>query len=299
MNILVLGGSYFLGKSFVNKVAGKHEVTVCNRGNRPLCIPGVREMVVERHNPQSLGDLAQGYYDAVVDFCGYEKGDIRSVFQALKEHFAQYIFISTSDVYERGLGRELDETAPLEKRKFGGEAGDYIAGKVSLEEELVECSREYGTHYTVYRPVFIYGPDNYAPREGMYFHWIKNAAQILHPVDATGYFQMVYVEDVALAIEKGIGNENAYDCAYNLTGEKRVTYEAFAQALAGAVPVPFERVPVEIRMIEEKGIPLPFPLTEEESNQYNGRKVLQLIGQYTSLEEGLRITANSVFGDIL
>ena len=37
MNILVLGGSYFLGKHFVNMAADEHTITVFNRGNRPVC----------------------------------------------------------------------------------------------------------------------------------------------------------------------------------------------------------------------------------------------------------------------
>ena len=34
MDILVLGGSYFLGKAFVHMAMEKHRVTVFNRGTR-------------------------------------------------------------------------------------------------------------------------------------------------------------------------------------------------------------------------------------------------------------------------
>lgn len=296
MNILVLGGSYFLGKHFVNIAKKEHDITVFNRGKRPLMLPQVKEMIGDRHNTDSLAQLGGQQYDAIVDFCAYEKGDIASVFQHLQTGCSQYIFISTCDVYEHGLGKILDENAGFEQRHFEGETGAYIAGKVALEEELIHCANQYGVAYTSIRPAFIYGPENYAPRESIYFHWIKQAGQILHPMDATGEFQMVYVKDVAKAILYALGYEDAYNQAFNLSPFPMVTYESFSQALSRSVSVPYEKVPVTLQMIFEKQIPLPFPLTREESNWYNGEKVLQLIGSYTQLSDGLRETANYEMG---
>lgn len=290
MNILVLGGSYFLGKHFVNMAVKEHQVTVFNRGNRPLENTVVREIRGDRHDLDALAGLKGKHYDVVVDFCAYQKGDIDLVFSSLGAEFDQYIFISTSDVYERGLNRLLDEAAPLEERFFGGEAGAYISGKVALERELEECGARYGVKYTSIRPAFIYGPDNYAPRESMYFLWIEQAGQILHPVDATGIFQMVYVEDVALAILRSLGNPAVYNGAVNLAPPQMETYDSFAGALKECIEKPFELVEVTVSQALEKNLPLPFPLTREESNQYDGRKALQLIGQYTSLTEGMKKT---------
>ena len=294
MNILVLGGSYFLGKHFVEMAGNEHCITVFNRGTQPLKLPQVREIVGDRHDIDALKSLCNEHFDDVVDFCAYEKHDIESVFSNLSSDIKQYIFVSTCDVYERGLSKMLDENAPLEKRNFEGEAGNYITGKVLLEEELTVCAKKHNVAYTSIRPAFIYGPGNYAPRELMYFHWIKQAGQILHPVDATGEFQMVYVKDVAKAIMNVIGNHEAYDEAYNLAPLPMTTYETFARALVKIVPIPFEKVPVTLQMINEKQIPLPFPLTKEESNWYNGEKSLKLIGEYTNLSDGLKETYLSI-----
>ena len=294
MKILVLGGSYFLGKHFVMHAQNRHDITVFNRGNRPLQIDGVNEIRGDRKDRVSLSVLKGHNYDAIVDFCAYDRADIVSVFEELNGDFEQYIFVSTCDVYERGLGKPLDENAPFETRDFGGEAGRYIAGKVALEEELIENASKYNVRYTSIRPAFIYGPDNYAPREGMYFHWIKEAGQVLHPVDATGEFQMVYVEDVARAIMSCIGNEKAYNQVFNLAPDRMETYDTFVDALAASSEIPFDKVPVSVEIINEKNIPLPFPLTREESNQYDGTKALALIGHYTTLEEGLKDTLESI-----
>lgn len=294
MNILVLGGSYFLGKHFVKLAMKEHSITVFNRGQKPLKLPQVLEICGDRHNKEALALLKDRHFDAVVDFCAYTQGDIEYVLETLGNTINQYIYISTSDVYERGLGRLLDEAAHFERREFGGEAGSYISGKVALEEELVRCVADYGIAYTSIRPVFIYGADNYAPRENIYFQWIERAGQILQPEDATGEFQMVYVEDVARAALQAVGNQDAYNQAYNLAPLSMETYDSFAEALAEGLDVEFEKIPVTVSQVIEKGIPLPFPLTKEESNWYDGRKALSLIGRYTGLAEGLGITASSL-----
>lgn len=289
MNILVLGGSYFLGKHFIDMAKKEHKITVFNRGSRPLMIPDIVEISGERHDGNALLQIPQQHFDAVVDFCAYNKNDIEFIFQNLKATFDQYIFISTCDAYKRGLGTVLDENAPFEEKDFGGEVGAYILGKVALEKELISCATSAGVKYTSIRPAFIYGPDNYAPREGMYFHWIESAGQIIHPTDATGEFQMVYVDDVAEAIFASIGNQAAYNQAFNLTPTPMVTYESFADALEEAVSTPFVKVPITVQMVLQQQIPLPFPLTREESNWYDGTKALQLIEGYTPLAEGLKM----------
>lgn len=295
MNILVLGGSYFLGKCFVNMALKEHSVTVFNRGNRPLKLPSVHEIFGDRHDTEALEVLNGTHYDAVVDFCAYNPEDISLIFKGLRADFDQYIFISTCDVYERGLNKLLDEDAPFEYRNFPGQAGGYISGKVALEKELRDYAVKYGVSYTSLRPSFIYGPYNYAPRESMYFNWIKKAGQILHPTDASGEFQLVYVDDVALAVLKSIGNRDAFNQAYNLAPIQLENYDSFYEALANSVSTKIEKVPVTVQIVNEKNIPLPFPLTGEESNRYDGNKALGLIKRYTGLAEGLKKTYDLFF----
>ena len=290
MNILVLGGSYFLGRCFVNMACNDNNIYVFNRGNCPIDMPEVTQIKGDRHNISDLFKLSKYEIDVIVDFCAYNKDDINSVIKALKVMPKQYIFVSTVDVYERGKGEALSENASFETRDFGGDVGAYITGKVILEKEIKEAAAAYGFTYTVMRPAFIYGPGNYAPRESIYFNWIKKAGQVLHPIDATGEFQLVYVTDVARAICASLGNEEAYNEAFNLTGEKVENYNSFADTLSKIVNTDFERVDVTVDVVNEKQISLPFPLTREQSNWYKGEKALKLIGRYTSFEEGLRET---------
>ncbi|MCR5790781.1 MAG: NAD-dependent epimerase/dehydratase family protein [Lachnospiraceae bacterium] len=297
MRILIIGGTLFLGRAFANlmvrekwKTMDPVEIILINRGNAKKPDGVDKMLAADRHNGAALQNLGlRGeLFDAVVDFCAYEEKDIAFLVQNLGIRFTQYIFISTCDVYKRFEGRRLDENGPLEDRVFPGEEGAYVAGKVKLEEELKQVCREKKAHYTSIRPSMIYGPNNYAPREGIYFNWINKAGQIIQPFNATGFFQLVYVEDVAKAIFLTLGNKDAYDQAFNVCGTDVENYLTFFKGLQHAITGRKIRcVYMTVDEIRKKNIGLPFPLTEEESEEYRGNRIQELGLTYTSLGDGL------------
>ncbi len=304
MKILVLGGSYFLGKAFVNLVGNElnkkdiinedWHITVLNRGNRPLDIENIEQLRMDRHDEAALRGLSGRHFDVVVDFCAYEAQDIRLLYEKGGISTEQYILISTVDVYRRNTGICLDEAAEYETRQFAGPQGAYISGKIDVEKELIALAEQEGFRYTIFRPAIIYGPDNYAPRESIYLRWITEAGQILHPVDATGHFQLVYVGDVAKAIMLAMGNAMAYNRCFNLCGKELVTYDSWYETLkklfSAEAGLSFERIDVPVETVIEKNIPLPFPLLKEESEWYDGSAVESMGLNYTDLYMGLKYT---------
>ena len=46
--------------------------------------------------------------------------------------------------------------------------------------------------------------------------------------------------------------------------------------------------------MNEKNIPLPLPLTKQESNWYDGKRALEFIDHYTGLAQGLKKTVDSL-----
>lgn len=290
MRILIIGGTYFLGKAFAERACREHELVLFNRGTRQTGLSDVKSYVGDRRDASAFEQIEEEF-DVIVDFCAYEPNDIRLVAEQLKGRFSQYVFISTCDVYRKGTGQILTENTPLEERLFPGPEGAYIAGKVALEKELSVCAREFDFAYTSIRPSFIYGEDNYAPREGIYFQWIEKAGQILHPSDATGEFQMVYVKDCAEAILRVCGAIEAYGEAFNVCGTEGMIYDiwkdALYKAVRKAVGKDVESLDVTVAQVYEKQIPLPFPLLLEESERYDGSKIKKLGISYVTVEEGL------------
>lgn len=325
MKILVIGGSYFYGRVFVMLAAGEHDVTVVNRGTYSVESLGARQIRGDRRD-RSVWKGIKEKYDVIVDFCAYEKDDIATVLQNMDQSPKQYVLISTVDVYRRGIKGRKNEDTPLETRVFSGEAGEYIAGKVALEREVREECAGRGIEYTVLRPAVLYGPYNYAPRESMYIQMMVKNGLLPHINDAQGRFQMVYVKDAAEAAVKALLNENAYGRAYNLCEEEEITYDRLYEALRNAAGTEAEgagsgegkrgeaaggteaegagsgaekrggaaggteikELRVTVEEAREKGIPLPFAVTEEETELYdNGRGKRELGLSYTGLLEGM------------
>ena len=297
MKILVIGGSYFFGRVFVMLAAKEHDVTVVNRGTCSVAELGAKQIKGDRKE-EGVWKSIEDDYDCVVDFCAYEKGDIARVLENMPGRIRQYIFISTVDVYERGINGLKGEETPLETRPLPGEAGAYIAGKVALEREVREQCGKRDISCTVLRPAILYGPLNYAPRESVYIRLLARNRVLPRITDAAGSFQFVYVKDAAQAVLSCLLNPRAYGQAYNLCGEEVLTYDDFFRELGKASDVEAREIPLTAQEAESQGLPLPFPLTEAETELYSNEKSKEELGlRYMDIGEGMARTYRA-FRDI-
>ena len=295
MKILVVGGSYFLGRVYTMLAAQKHEVTVLNRGTYSMESFGARCLRADRHDAAALRALSGEDYDVAVDFCAYQQGDIQTLLAGLAIAPRQYLLVSTVDVYEKWTGHSLTEEAPLEKRHFAGETGEYIWQKIQLEKELRACCSGGDMAATIVRPALLYGPFNYAMRESVYVQQACAGQEWLCPVGIPGSFQPVYVKDAAAMILCLTGKEQAYGKSYNLAGEQ-TDYERFLTAFAGVSGgrARLCRVPADDLRLADPAAFLPFPMREEETEFYDGSRILEETGYpWTSLEAGLEKTWNA------
>ncbi len=112
MEILVIGGSQFVGRHFVDAaLAGGHEVTIFNRGKTAgAAPPGVRHILGDRRG--DLGALRGGRWDAVVDTCGYVPREVAQMADALHGAVDRYLFVSSVSVYA-SFAAPNQEDSPL------------------------------------------------------------------------------------------------------------------------------------------------------------------------------------------
>ena len=296
-NLLVIGGSYFYGRVFVMEAVREcsgYSITVLNRGTYSMEEFKAIQVTGDRHD-KSVLEACDRCYDAVIDFCAYNAGDVETVIENIPGSIGQYILISTVDVYERGSGTVKTEEHALEQRVFAGEAGAYIAGKVSLEKELQRVCGERHIPYTILRPAILYGPYNYAPRESVYIQMMFRNHALPHFTDADGKFQFVYVKDAAHAILHVIGNEKTYGQAYNLCQDDIVTYDIFFRTLIESadpeIMEGIQEIPISVESAVEQQIPVPFPATAMETELCSNEKSKSELGmEYTDFREGMRRT---------
>lgn len=293
MKILVIGGSYFLGRVFLIQAAKSHDITVVNRGTYSVEELGVHQIKGDRRN-SSVWQENTEEYDVIIDFCAYEENDIATVLNNFSGKAKQYIFISTVDVYRRGLNQIKNENTPYETRAISGSAGEYISGKIALEQALItECEKK-NINYTILRPSIIYGPFNYAPREAAFIQLAVQNRMLPHITDADGKFQFVYVKDVANAIIKCMLNETAYKNAYNICNDTISDYDSFFNGLKAVIDVPVEELKFTVSEALAQNVPLPFPVNVSETELYSNEKSVQELGVcYTPFSEGIEKTYNA------
>ncbi|MDR0862046.1 MAG: NAD-dependent epimerase/dehydratase family protein [Oscillospiraceae bacterium] len=293
--ILIIGGSAFVGRIFSIKAArtGEYELHVVNRGNLPLELEGVREYKCNRHSPRRMAQMLPQdmVFDALVDFCAYDAGDIAPMVAAMRGRIKQYIFFSTSSVYAPNNTpmRYYKEDDPLIEQGSKSAVDTYVMGKIALEKELAESAGNAGIPYTIFRPTFIYGPFNYAPRESYFVELIARKHVVPVPVNAEAHFNFVYALDVSRAIMECVGNSVAYNEIFNLAGREAVNYTGLISDFERYNGGAFETREVTVRQVEDEHIPLPFPLYDD--LLCSGDKFAQMLDfHYTPFAEGMENT---------
>jgi len=145
MKILILGGTLFIGKHFVELIQNKnYDITLANRG-----ISGKVDIKIDRNNTESCKNLNNSYFDIIVDFSGYNPEQLINVVSNIR--FNKYIFISTSGVEFlpfRNVGPEDYEMAA------------YILNKKHCEDYIINNIN----NYNIIRPCYVVGEGDYTNR---------------------------------------------------------------------------------------------------------------------------------------
>ena len=168
MKILILGGTLFIGKRFVELIENKnYNITLANRG-----VSGKVDIIIDRNNSESCKNLNNSYFDIVVDFSGYNPEQLINVVSNIR--FNKYIFISTSGVAFlpfRNVGPEDYEMAA------------YIFNKKKCEDYIIENI----SNYNIIRPCYVVGEGDYTERfykNGSKYFW-KNGKELDFYIEVT------------------------------------------------------------------------------------------------------------------
>lgn len=288
--VLVIGGSYFAGRVFVEEMAARREtgIHVFNRGRFPLRMAGVVEHVGDRQVATQIQQAIPAEdWDAVVDFCAYEPADVDTLLENLPGRVGHYILISTTSVYAGTAALPVSEesaplTAPME-----GLGGDYAYKKWLTECRLIKECRWRNIHYTIFRPAIIYGYYNYAPRETYFFDLLREKKPIVIPKPDLTLFSVIWVGDLAQLILRCIGHAEVFGEAYNAASDELISYRRIIDVLSEITGKAIEPVTMAPAEIERRNISLPFPL--DAHLIYSGHKATRQFGiDYMPFKKGLR-----------
>ena len=100
MDVLVIGGSVFLGRAVVSEAqALGADVTVFNRGQSGPTPDGATQLVGDRTNPADLEQLRGRRFDLVVDTCGFVPADVALSANLLADSCGHYAFVSSINAF--------------------------------------------------------------------------------------------------------------------------------------------------------------------------------------------------------
>lgn len=227
MNILIIGGSRFVGPYIVDLLLkNKHNVTVFNRGViQSLYSSKVKFVVGDRNNGFNISKK----FDVVIDTCAYEG---KQTAQAINElEFDYFLNFSTVAVYQDSLIFPISEEFPI----GGIEAmGTYGVNKASCEKVLLKTNLQYAN----IRPTYILGPKNYCDRENFIYASLLAKKPIVIPGNGEALIQFVFAEEVAQAIVRLV--ENKITGSYNIVGDEYITLNGLVKSMgeiAGLTPI--------------------------------------------------------------
>ncbi|GAB6907090.1 Sugar dehydratase [Desulfosarcina cetonica] len=280
-SLLVIGGSYFAGRVFVECLSAlaRYRVYLFNRGHLRVDIQGVSQITGDRERPQDIAErIPQRHWDVVVDFCAYTPEHIQSLLSRLSGSVGHYLFISTTSIYAPATLLPIPETAPKVQAPQPelGDYADYGYQKWLAECHLEAICREKAIPYTILRPAIIYGRYNYAPRESFFFDHLLSGTPLVVPENRQFYYSFIWVEDLAEMLIACLENPLVMNQAFNVASEERISYAQIADTIEEVTGRRFERRPMGTAEIIRQGVPMPFP--PDAHLLYDGRKLCQALG---------------------
>jgi 2'-hydroxyisoflavone reductase len=198
MDLLILGGTGFLGRYLVEAALGDgHRPTLFNRGlSEPGLFPEVEKLEGDRDG--DLSALRGRRWDAVIDTCGYVPRVVGASARILADAVDHYTFISSISVYSDDIALGADEGAQVRELPdptIEEVTGETYGGLKALCERAVEETMP-GRVLNV-RPGLISGPHDPTDR---FTYWPRRVAaggEVLAPDHEERKVQYIDVRDLA------------------------------------------------------------------------------------------------------
>lgn len=260
--ILIIGGTAFVGRVLVEQLLASdaYEITLFNRGKtNPELFPNVRKIVGNREEADSIAQLADYSFDAVIDICGYYPLSLQKLVDTLRGRVERYIFVSTASVYDmEQLGEQtIDEQSQLyhctDADKTDHTMNTYGKRKVACEQVLLDARPHLDP--IILRPAVIYGTYDPFDRHYYWLYRIQQQAKMLVPQGSENLSAHTYVHDLARVLIAAIElpkQRNGY--VYNATTHPLVSFGQMLDAMCAGLGKKPTRVFADLEFQEDAEI---------------------------------------------
>lgn len=204
MKILVLGGTKFVGRSFVETALYRgHSITIFNRGLSPA-LPGCERLIGDRTS--NVASIQGRCWDVVFDTWAGDASFVETSVAHLSGNVRQYVFVSTISVYANFSTLGTTEKAPLISTAAarGDATSIYRFNKAMAENALRSVS---SCEVLVLRPGIIVGPNDYIDHLGFWVRQLRKQGCVQVPDARDRPVQLIDVRDLCSwsldLVEKG------------------------------------------------------------------------------------------------
>jgi nucleoside-diphosphate-sugar epimerase len=230
MKILMIGGTRFFGKRFVQLMLDQgHSITLLTRGQSSDDFGNrVTRLIADRTIAQQLKNVIKADYDVVVDNMLMNAQEANDMIGVVRDRIQHYVMTSTLSVYDPKPG-------PLHETDFQATTlrpgADYQQGKQSAEFVLSQAPFA----VSIMRIPLIVGPDDYTQRLLTHVSAVKENKRLYFP-NPDAHFSYLHAQDAARALSWlctdkpqgvfNIGAPNAWtlrelmDCIEKTVGQK-------------------------------------------------------------------------------
>ncbi|WP_030911148.1 hypothetical protein [Streptosporangium amethystogenes] len=255
MKLLVLGGTHHVGRALVETALERDdEVSTLNRGLSRAPAPGVRALIADRTDPESIRlALGDGEWDAVVDTWAWAPRVVREAARLLAGRAGHYGYVSSRGVHRWPWPAGADERAPLVDADPGSiDDADYAAAKRGGELAVLES---FGERALLARAGMILGPYEDVGRIPWWLRRLEKGGRVLAPAPAGMPLQYLDVRDLAAwmlrSAERGLGG------AFTVTGPPgAITLGELLTTALEVTGVDTELVWTEPELLQQYGLPL-------------------------------------------
>lgn len=267
MKILALGGTGNISFQFVSAclAMGLSVTSICrgssHSGRRRMDNLNKKDLFIDLCDINALDvNLADKYFDVVVDFICYDRETAIKRINYFKERTSQYIYISTTASYSKNPKfLPYNEKTPLDNTSW-----DYCLGKVQAEHAFNDARDCFNFPVTIVRLAHTYDiviPVSVGPADWTVPKRILDGKPIPIHGDGTGIWTLTHSVDVANALVGLCFSSDSIGETIHVTSDVKLTWMEITKKLFDLLKMPVKICYVPSRVINQ-------------TNQYFGNGII-------------------------